>query len=79
MRIIRGMVYTDGMCFEPGEVVIDGERIENVARCESDVLTEKEAQTYILPGWLIFTFTVVRAMTSVTARRRQCVPSLLMR
>lgn len=50
MRIIRGMVYTDRMCFEPGEVVIDGERIENVARCESDVLTEKEAQTYILPG-----------------------------
>lgn len=50
MRIIRGMVYTDRMCFEPGEVVIDGEWIENVARCESDVLTEKEAQTYILPG-----------------------------
>ncbi len=50
MRIIRGMVYTDEMCFVPGEVVIDGERIENVARCEAGAFTEKEAQTYILPG-----------------------------
>lgn len=50
MRIIRGMVYTERMCFEPGEVMTDGERIEKVARCEAGVLTEKEAQTYILPG-----------------------------
>ncbi len=50
MRIIRGMVYTDKMCFEAGEVVIEGERIEKVERCEQSELTEKEAQTYILPG-----------------------------
>ena len=50
MRIIRGMVYTDRMCFEPGEIAIEGERIERVERCEDSTLTEKEAQTYILPG-----------------------------
>ncbi len=50
MRIIRGMVYTDKMCFEAGEIVIEGERIEKVERCEQSALTEKEAQTYILPG-----------------------------
>ena len=30
MRIIRGMVYMEKMCFEPGEVAIEGERIERV-------------------------------------------------
>ena len=50
MRMIRGMVYTDRMCFEPGEVVIEGERIEKVERCEAGDLTEQEAQTHILPG-----------------------------
>ena len=50
MRIIRGMVYMEKMCFEPGEVAIEGERIERVERCEAGALTEKEAQTYILPG-----------------------------
>lgn len=50
MRVIRGMVYTDRMCFEPGEVVIEGERIEKVERCEAGALTEQEAQTHILPG-----------------------------
>lgn len=50
MRTIRGMVYTDRMCFEPGEVVIEGERIEKVERCEAGALTEQEANTHILPG-----------------------------
>lgn len=50
MRTIRGMVYTDRMNFEPGEVAIEGERIESVEGCEAGALTEKEAQTYILPG-----------------------------
>lgn len=50
MRKIRGMVYTDRMCFEPGEVVIEEERIERVEGCEAGALTEKETQTYILPG-----------------------------
>lgn len=50
MRVLRGMVYTDRMCFEPGEVVIDGEQIEKVEQCDAGALTEKETQTYILPG-----------------------------
>ncbi len=50
MRVLRGMVYTAGMCFEPGEVTIEGERIEKVEKVGADVLSEKEAQTYILPG-----------------------------
>lgn len=50
MRTIRGMVYTDRMCFEPGEIVIEGERIEKVERCEAGALTEQEANTHILPG-----------------------------
>lgn len=50
MRIIRGMVYTDRMCFEPGGIAIEGERIARVERCRADELTQKEAQTHILPG-----------------------------
>lgn len=50
MRVLRGMVYTDGMCFEPGEITVEGERIEKVEKVGADVLSEKEAQTYILPG-----------------------------
>ena len=50
MRVLRGMVYTAGMCFEPGEVTIEGERIEKVEKVGADALSEKEAQTYILPG-----------------------------
>lgn len=50
MRTIRGMVYTERMCFEPGEVVIEGERIEKVGRCEVSALTEQEAQLHIFPG-----------------------------
>ena len=50
MRVIRGMVYTDRMCFEPGEIVIEGERITKVERCEGSALTEQEAKTHILPG-----------------------------
>lgn len=50
MRIIRGMVYTDRMCFEPGGIAIEGERIARVERCRADDLTQKEAQTHILPG-----------------------------
>ena len=50
MRVLRGMVYTDRMCFEPGEITVEGERIEKVEHVEAGVLSEKEAQTYILPG-----------------------------
>lgn len=50
MRLIRGMVYTDRMRFEPGEVTIEEERIERMECCDAETLTEEEAQTYILPG-----------------------------
>ena len=50
MRKIRGMVFTDRMCFEPGEVAIEGERIEGVESCDAAELTAQEAETYILPG-----------------------------
>lgn len=50
MQVIRGMVYTDRMCFEPAEVTVEGERIEKVERVDAASLTEKEAQTHILPG-----------------------------
>lgn len=50
MRIIRGMIYSDRLCFEPGEIAIEGERIASVEPCRADDLTQKEAQTHILPG-----------------------------
>lgn len=50
MRVLRGMVYTDRMRFEPGEITVEGERIEKVEQVEAGVLSQKEAQTYILPG-----------------------------
>lgn len=50
MRTIRGMIYTERMCFEPGEITIEGERIGRMERCEAKMLTDKETQTYILPG-----------------------------
>lgn len=50
MRIIRGMIYSDRLCFEPGEIAIEGERIASVEPCRADDLTQNEAQTHILPG-----------------------------
>lgn len=50
MRFIKGMIYTDRMCFEPGSLAIEGERIERIESCEKEALTEKERETYILPG-----------------------------
>lgn len=50
MRTIRGMIYTERMCFEPGEITIEGEWIGRMERCEAKMLTDKETQTYILPG-----------------------------
>lgn len=50
MRLIKGMIYTDKMCFEPGSLVIEGDRIEKIDRCGEDALTEKERGTYVLPG-----------------------------
>lgn len=50
MRTIRGLIYTDKMCFEPGEITITGDSIEKVECFEDDQLTEEEAGCYILPG-----------------------------
>lgn len=50
MRTIRGMVYTERFCFEPGEITIEDDRIAKIEQRGTDGFTEKEAQTYILPG-----------------------------
>ena len=50
MRSIRGMIYTDKMCFESGEVSIKGDRIEKIELCREEELTEAETGRYILPG-----------------------------
>lgn len=50
MRTIRGMVYTDKMCFEPGGITIEGDSIEKIERLGDGQLTKEEAGRYILPG-----------------------------
>lgn len=50
MRTVRGMLFTDKMIFEPGELVIEKDTIEKTTLCEERQLTEKEAGQYILPG-----------------------------
>lgn len=50
MRTIRGMIYTERFCFEPGEITIEDDKIKKTELCREDTLTAQEAQTYILPG-----------------------------
>lgn len=50
MRSIKGMIYTDQMCFSPGEIVIEADRIEKTEICKAEELTEKEKDRYIFPG-----------------------------
>jgi len=50
MQKIKGMIYTDKMCFEPGELTIDGDKIDKITLCEAQALTGEEAETYLLPG-----------------------------
>lgn len=50
MRTIKGMIYTDKMCFEPGEVTVVEDVIEKIELCDAGQLTEEEAGRYILPG-----------------------------
>ena len=50
MRLIKGMIYTDKMCFEPGGITIEEDRIEKIERYEAGELTGEQAETYILPG-----------------------------
>lgn len=50
MRTIRGMIYTDKMCFEPGEITISEDTIEKIERFGEDQLTKEETGRYIMPG-----------------------------
>lgn len=50
MRAIRGMIYTEKMRFEPGEITIEGDKIEKVELCRMEELTEAEAGSHLLPG-----------------------------
>ena len=50
MRTIRGMIYTDKMCFEPGVITIGGDSIEKIEYFGEDQLTKEEGGRYILPG-----------------------------
>lgn len=50
MRSIRGMIYTDKMRFEAGEVSISGEYIDKIELWTEKELTEDEKNVYILPG-----------------------------
>lgn len=50
MRQIRGMIYTDRLCFEPGEITIEEDRIGKIELCRAEELTKDEADRYILPG-----------------------------
>lgn len=50
MRTIRGMIYTDKMLFEAGEITVKGDTIEKIELCGQDKLTQEEAGRYILPG-----------------------------
>ncbi len=50
MRIVRGMVYTDKMCFEPGAITIEKDRIGKMECFPEEELTTEEKGTYILPG-----------------------------
>lgn len=50
MRIIKGMIYTDKMRFEAGEIAIEGSLIDRITLCAKSELTPEEAETYLLPG-----------------------------
>lgn len=50
MRTIKGMIYTEKMCFEPGKITIAEDRIGQIELLGQGELTEEEAGRYILPG-----------------------------
>lgn len=50
MRTIRGMLYTEQMRFEAGEIKITDDIIESLRILDEDALTAEEAGRYILPG-----------------------------
>ena len=50
MRTIRGMIFTNKLMFEPGEITITEDTIKKMELCREDQLTGEEADCYILPG-----------------------------
>lgn len=50
MREIKGMVYTKDFRFEPGMVMIEGDKICSVASRAMAELAEDEKRRYLLPG-----------------------------
>lgn len=50
MRTVRGMIYTERMQFEAGEITIAEDRIGKIELCEAGALSEEEAGRYIMPG-----------------------------
>lgn len=50
MNKIRGIIYTDRFTFEPGTVIIEGDRISSVEKCDMAELTEEESKRCLLPG-----------------------------
>lgn len=50
MKKISGIIYTDRFKFEPGTVIIEGDRISSVEICDMAELTAEESNRYLLPG-----------------------------
>lgn len=49
-RQLGGILYTEKFRFEPGILAIEDDRIEQIALCPMEKLSEKEKNTYLLPG-----------------------------
>ena len=50
MKQLKGILFTNNFTFEPGILTIENDRIQAVELCALDDLTEKEQETYLLPG-----------------------------
>lgn len=50
MQKIRGLLYTDQMQFQAGEIRIEGDIMEDIMFLDEAVLTAEEAERYLLPG-----------------------------
>lgn len=50
MRTVRGMIYTERMRFEAGEITIAEDKIEKIELCGAGELSEEESGRYIMPG-----------------------------
>ena len=47
---LKGMIYTDKMYFEAGEITIEGSNISQIKLCAEEDLTAEESERYLLPG-----------------------------